>query len=170
MKMSFAIPRLYVLVMLGLVVSGFSARQALATATVFTQSYSATTAAGGTSMTSANAATVTVSRAALRDSVGNTGNNFSFPFSAGTGSNTASRSQFLVEQPQLGYTGVIDSLGWRLDATTASIGKYWLPSTTTVSSLSAMTAPFHFAWYRIFTITPGVARLFRRWPEPRGRT
>src|SRR2546422_6802491 len=63
-KMSFAIPRLYVLLMLGLVASGFTARQALATATVFTQSYSATTAAGGTSMTSANAATVTVSRAA----------------------------------------------------------------------------------------------------------
>ncbi len=121
MKVSFTIPRLYVL-LLALVVSGFTARQALATATVFTQSYSASTASGGTAMTSSNAATVNVSRASLRDSVVNSGNSYSFPFSAGTGSNTASRSQFLVEQPQLGYTGAIDSLGWRLDATSASSG------------------------------------------------
>ena len=85
-----------------------------AAVSLITQTYAAPVAAGGTATTALNSTTVTVTRASARDSIPQTGSTLALPFAGASG--TASRVQLIAEQIDLAYGGVIDSVGWRLDA------------------------------------------------------
>lgn len=89
-------------------------------------------------MSASNFATVTVSRAAVRDTVLHDGSTRGYPFQ---GSLTSARTQMLVEQAQMGYGGVIDSIAWKMSSPNVSSVTFQNFTIKLVHTLHAHSSP-----------------------------